>query len=73
MMGELLDMDVVNVPTYDWLQAASTSIRMAARITGRKEALVANTISPERLSAITTTARGTSRLHRSASAPRQGG
>jgi len=52
MMAELLDMDVVNVPTYDWLQAASTSIRMAARITGRGEALVADTTSPERLAAI---------------------
>jgi glycine dehydrogenase subunit 1 len=52
LMGELLDMDVVNVPTYDWLQAASTSIRMAGRITGRSRALVADTISPERLSAI---------------------
>jgi glycine dehydrogenase subunit 1 len=45
-------MDVVNVPTYDWLQAASTSIRMAARITGRGEALVTDSTSPERLAAI---------------------
>ena len=52
MMGELLDMDVVNVPTYDWSQAASTSIRMAARITGRDQALVADTLAPDRLSAI---------------------
>ena len=52
MMAELLDMDVVNVPTYDWLQAAQTSIRMAARITGRGEALVSDTLAPERLSAI---------------------
>ena len=52
MMAELLDMDVVNVPTYDWLQAASTSIRMSARITGRGEALVTSTTSPERLAAI---------------------
>ena len=58
MMAELLDMDVVNVPTYDWLQAASTSIRMAARITDRGEALVANTTSPERLSAIRNYCRG---------------
>lgn len=49
MMGELLDMDVVNVPTYDWGQAASTSIRMAARITRRTEVLVAESISPDRL------------------------
>ncbi|MFZ5818782.1 MAG: aminomethyl-transferring glycine dehydrogenase, partial [Chloroflexota bacterium] len=40
MMGELLDMDVVNLPTYDAFQAAATSMRMAANITGRKEILV---------------------------------
>jgi len=52
LMAELLDMDVVNVPTYDWCQAASTAIRMAGRITGRKEILVSDTVSPERLAAI---------------------
>ncbi len=52
LMGELLDLDVVNVPTYDWSQAAATSIRMAGRITERKEILIAHTISPDRLSAI---------------------
>ncbi len=52
LMAELLDMDVVNVPTYDWCQAASTSIRMAGRITGRDEVLISEFISPERLSAI---------------------
>ncbi len=52
LMGELLDMDVVNVPTYDWSQAASTSLRMAERITGRKEILVSNITSPERLMVI---------------------
>jgi glycine dehydrogenase subunit 1 len=35
MMGELLDMDVVNVPTYDGLQAAGTAVRMAVRMTKR--------------------------------------
>lgn len=49
LMAELVDMDVVNVPTYDWSQAASTSLRMASRITGKKEILVIDTISPERL------------------------
>lgn len=58
MMGELLDMDVVNVPTYDWGQAASTSIRMAARITDRTEILISNTISPDRLSVIQNYCRG---------------
>lgn len=52
MMGELLNMDVVNVPTYDWLQAAATSIRMASRITGRREVLVSRTISADKLSKI---------------------
>ena len=52
LMAELLDMDVVNVPTYDWCQAASTAIRMAGRITGRDEVLISDIISPERLSAI---------------------
>ncbi|WP_203362926.1 aminomethyl-transferring glycine dehydrogenase subunit GcvPA [Bacillus sp. REN10] len=48
LLAELVDMDVVNVPTFDWGQAAATSIRMAARITGRKQVLIANTVSPER-------------------------
>lgn len=52
LMGELLDLDVVNVPTYDWCQAASTSIRMAGRITARREILISDTVSPERLMAI---------------------
>ncbi len=52
LMAELLDFDVVNVPTYDWGQAASTSLRMAGRITGRKRVLVSDTISPDRLSIV---------------------
>jgi glycine cleavage system P protein (glycine dehydrogenase) subunit 1 len=50
MMGELLEMDVVNVPTYDVLQAAATALRMASRLNGRREALVASTVSPALLS-----------------------
>jgi glycine dehydrogenase subunit 1 len=49
LMAELLDMDVVNVPTFDWCQAASTAVRMAGRITKRDEALVTDTIGPDRL------------------------
>jgi glycine dehydrogenase subunit 1 len=52
MMGELLNMDVVNVPTYDGFQAAATAIRMACRITGRHRAFVSRTISPDKLSKI---------------------
>ncbi len=58
MMGELLDMDVVNVPTYDWGQAASTSLRMAGRITGRSKVLVSEIISPERMEIIRNYSRG---------------
>ena len=54
MMGELLEMDVVNVPTYDGFQAAATAIRMACRLTGRNEALICGPISPDKLSMITT-------------------
>jgi len=52
MMGELLNMDVVNVPTYDGFQATATSLRMARRITGRREVLIAKTISADLLSRI---------------------
>jgi glycine dehydrogenase subunit 1 len=52
MMGELLNMDVVNVPTYDGYQAAATSIRMATRITGRRTVLISQAVSPDKLSKI---------------------
>ncbi len=63
MMAELLDMDVVNVPTFDWCQAASTSIRMAGRITGRNEALVSDTIGPDRLRVMRNYCRGVLDIH----------
>jgi glycine cleavage system P protein (glycine dehydrogenase) subunit 1 len=53
MMGELLERDVVNVPTYDGFQAAATAIRMAARVTGRSRALVAASVSADKRSRIT--------------------
>lgn len=52
LMGELLDLDVVSVPTYDGYQAAATAIRMAARITGRRKCLVARATNPDKLSKI---------------------
>jgi glycine dehydrogenase subunit 1 len=52
MMGELLNMDVVNVPTYDGFQAAATALRMASRITGRPRALLCGTIGPAKHSKI---------------------
>ncbi|RPI85865.1 MAG: aminomethyl-transferring glycine dehydrogenase subunit GcvPA [Chloroflexi bacterium] len=52
MMAELLNMEVVNVPTYDGFQAAATSLRMACRIYGRNEVLLPATISPDKRSKI---------------------
>jgi len=52
LMGELLNMDVVNVPTYDGFQAAATALRMAARITGRKTVLLPHNINPDKLSMV---------------------
>ena len=48
LMAELLDMDVVSVPTFDFSQSSSTAIRMSSRITERKEALIPKTIDRDR-------------------------
>jgi glycine dehydrogenase subunit 1 len=52
MMGELLEMDVVNVPNYDGFQATATSLRMACRVTGRHRVLLAGTIGRDKLSKV---------------------
>ena len=44
LMGELLNMDVVNVPNYDGFQAAATALRMAASFT-----VSVNGCAPQRL------------------------
>lgn len=48
LVAELVDMDVVNVPTFDWAQALATSIRMSSRITERYEALLPKNISMDK-------------------------
>ena len=53
-MGELLNMDVVSVPTYSWGTAAGHAIRMASRITQRDEVLIGKTVDPERREVIRT-------------------
>ncbi|MGQ9676824.1 MAG: aminomethyl-transferring glycine dehydrogenase subunit GcvPA [Chloroflexota bacterium] len=52
MVGELVEMDAVCNPTYDWTSAACTSVRMAARITGRNRVLVPKNINPDKLMAL---------------------
>lgn len=52
MVAELVDMEVVNVPTMDWAQAAATTVRMAQRITKRREIIVPEIIDNEKLNAM---------------------
>lgn len=54
MLAEMLNVDAVSEPIYDWGAAAGLSIRMAARLTGRNEVLLPKYISPERLAQIRT-------------------
>ncbi|MCV2356357.1 aminomethyl-transferring glycine dehydrogenase subunit GcvPA [Paucibacter sp. B2R-40] len=57
MMGELLNLDVVSVPTYDGMQAAATACCMAARYSGpsnRKRVLLAANTSADKRSHIKT-------------------
>ena len=46
LLAELVDMDVVGFPTYDWATAASSAALMACRLTGRREVLVPRNLGP---------------------------
>jgi glycine dehydrogenase subunit 1 len=52
LMADLLEMDIVNVPTYDGFQAAATSLRMAGRITGRPRVLLLGPVDAAKLAKI---------------------
>jgi glycine dehydrogenase subunit 1 len=51
-LGELVAMDLVGLPVYSWGCAAGHALRMAARLTGRREVVVPRIIDPDRLSVI---------------------
>ncbi|MGH6900127.1 MAG: aminomethyl-transferring glycine dehydrogenase subunit GcvPA [Geminicoccaceae bacterium] len=53
-LGELLEMEVVQLPVYSWGCAIGHAIRMACRITGRRRVLVPRLFDPERLSVLRT-------------------
>ncbi|MBX5440193.1 MAG: aminomethyl-transferring glycine dehydrogenase subunit GcvPA [Solirubrobacteraceae bacterium] len=53
-LGELLDLDFVGLPVYSWGCAAGHAIRMASRMTGRREVLVPADLNRERLAVIRT-------------------
>lgn len=54
LMGELVGMDVVSEGSYSWGTVAGNAIRMASRMTDRREVLMPNTVSPERLATMRT-------------------
>jgi glycine dehydrogenase subunit 1 len=54
LMCDLLGMEACNSSLYDWASAAGEAIRMAARVTGRKKALIAGNSGPHRRSVIAT-------------------
>ncbi|MBI3840574.1 MAG: aminomethyl-transferring glycine dehydrogenase subunit GcvPA [Thaumarchaeota archaeon] len=54
LMCDLLGMEACNSSMYDWASAAGEAVRMAARVTGRKKALVGANVSPRRRAVIQT-------------------
>ncbi len=59
LMGELIGMDVVSMPGYSWGTSAAHALRMAVRMTGRREILMPKTVSPERLATMRTFCKST--------------
>lgn len=49
MLADLTGFEACNTPTYDWANAIAIACRMAERMTGRKEILVAGNMDPDRL------------------------
>ena len=54
LMGELLGMDVVSEGSYTWGTVVGNAIRMASRMTNRREVLMPRTVGPERLATMRT-------------------
>lgn len=53
-LGELLDLDFVGLPVYSWGAAAGHAVRMASRLTGRSDVVIAGPVDPEKLAVIRT-------------------
>lgn len=58
MMAELLDVEVVSYTNYDGGQATASALRMAQRITGRRQILLPRTMNPEVLAQVRDYTRG---------------
>lgn len=53
-LGELVELDFVGLPVYSWGAAIGHALRMATRITGRDEVVLAGPMDPEKLAVIRT-------------------
>ena len=53
-LGELVELDFVGLPVYSWGAAIGHALRMAARMTGRDEVVLAGPMDPEKLAVIRT-------------------
>jgi glycine dehydrogenase subunit 1 len=51
-LAELLNLDFASLPSYSWGCAAGSAIRMAARMSGRDEVVIAGPVDVERLAVI---------------------
>jgi len=54
LMCDLLGMEACNSSLYDWASAAGEAVRMSARVTGRRKALIAGNAGPQRRAVIGT-------------------
>ncbi len=54
LIAELVELDFVGLPVYSWGAAGGHAVRMAARLTGRREVLHPATMDPERLGVLRT-------------------
>jgi glycine dehydrogenase subunit 1 len=53
-LGELVGMEFVGLPVYSWGSAAGHALRMAVRMTGRREVILPRILDPERRAVIGT-------------------
>lgn len=56
LIGELVGKEIVSAPVYDWVSATVSALMMAGRITGRRQVLLADTVSPQLRSQLQNTA-----------------
>lgn len=56
LIGELVGMEMVSAPVYDWAAATVSALMMAGRITGRRTVLLPDTIAKQRLRQLENTA-----------------